>query len=247
MWWLISSPWSSHSNWCASLWTRWCASSLEKHGGKLLDRICRLSNLVEPCWYSLFNAEKQCIAQILVEVDDFIIAATPKLYEYLRSKFTKRFHVGKWECKLECDEAEYAGHHIQCSEDCIYIDQSKYIVEQIGSIQLSQGRRQNKNSRLQTDEFNSLRSLVFKFHLAWPRDKARSCRFGIYHGQQTVEDTAIANKSVNYLRCTADRALKLWKFNPENVVFIAISDAGASTQRPLTWLTEKDSLQMLLY
>ena len=64
-------------------------------------------NLIEPCWYSLFH-DGHCVAPVLVEVDDFIVAATPAHYEALRKSMTERFHFGKW----EKGEAEYAGRHI---------------------------------------------------------------------------------------------------------------------------------------
>ena len=62
-------------------------------------------------------------------------------YGALRKQLTDRFHFGKG----DEDEAEYAGRRIRCTEDCIYVDQSKYIIEQVQPIQLPKGRRSNKD------------------------------------------------------------------------------------------------------
>ncbi|CAK9023782.1 unnamed protein product, partial [Durusdinium trenchii] len=70
-------------------------------------------NLVEPCWYTLFSDKKECIAQVLIEVDDFIVCAAPDRYEWLKKQLTSRFHFGKW----EEDEAEYAGRHVRVTPE----------------------------------------------------------------------------------------------------------------------------------
>ena len=76
-------------------------------------------NLVEPCWCSKFDKKTgECLAQILVEVDDFIVASKPSYYETLKVLLNKRFHFGKW----DEDEAEYAGRHIKVLKDKILID-----------------------------------------------------------------------------------------------------------------------------
>ena len=44
----------------------------------LIEDLGCVRNIVEPCWFSLFDPRNgHCLAQILVEVDDFIVAATP--------------------------------------------------------------------------------------------------------------------------------------------------------------------------
>jgi len=183
-------------------------------------------NLVEPCWYSKFDEHGQCVAQILVEVDDFIIAAQKNHYGSIKESLTNRFKFGKW----EESEAEYAGRHIKCTPDCIYVDQSKYIIEQIHPVALQKGRCTQKNSQLTAEEFNALRSLTFKFN--WLGRETRPEAAGLASimasrlPNATIEDVGIANKFANYLRSTADRTLKLWKFDPHTMCFIAISDAG---------------------
>ena len=102
-------------------------------------------NLVEPCWFSKFCPHTgECLAQILVEVDDFIIAARQDNYQSIKDSMQKRFNFGKW----QEDEAEYAGRHIRCTEDAIFIDQYKYIHEQIHPIVLPRGRRQQTDQQL---------------------------------------------------------------------------------------------------
>ena len=138
-------------------------------------------NIVEPCWYSKFHLEtRECIAQILVEVDDFIVAAVPSFYQELKQAMQKRFSFGKW----QEDEAEYAGRRVRCNTDEILVDQYKYIQEQIHPISLAKGRRQAMNQSLTTEEFNALRSLIYKINWVAPRDQARSGWSGINHGLQ---------------------------------------------------------------
>ena len=179
-------------------------------------------NLVEPCWYSKFDEHGQCVAQILVEVDDFIIAAQKNHYGSIKESLTNRFKFGKW----EESEAEYAGRHIKCTPDCIYVDQSKYIIEQIHPVALQKGRRTQKNSQLTAAEFNALRSLTFKFNWLWRETRPEAAGLASIMASRlpnaTIEDVGIANKFVNYLRSTADRTLKLWKFDPHTMCFIAI-------------------------
>ena len=198
-------------------------------------------NLVEPCWYSLYDEAKQCIAQVMIEVDDFIIAAVPAHYNLLHKQLTERFTFGKW----ECDEAEYAGRHIRCTPDCIFIDQAKYIIEQLSPIKLAKGRRQQKDSKLNAEEFNLLRSLTFKCN--WLGRETRPEAAGLASimasrlPHATVEDVAIINKFVNYLRSTADRPLKIWRFDPEDMAFIVISDAGGISMKGAT-ITDSEGL-----
>ncbi|CAE7567734.1 unnamed protein product, partial [Symbiodinium sp. KB8] len=41
-----------------------------------------------------------------------------------------------------------------------------------------------------------------------------------------IEDITVINKNINFLRSTASRPLTLWKVNPADSAFIAVSDAG---------------------
>eukprot|EP00913_Durusdinium_trenchii_P022865 g21468.t2 len=183
-------------------------------------------NLVEPCWYTLFSDKRECLAQVLVEVDDFIVCAAPDHYDWLKSELTKRFHFGKW----EEDEAEYAGRHIRVMSDSIHVDQSKYIQEQVKPIPLAKGRRSTPDDLLSKEEFNLLRSLVFKIN--WLARESRPEASGLASlmagrlPNAQVSDVQVINKYVNFLRSTHDRPLKIWRFHPENVCFVVCSDAG---------------------
>ena len=190
---------------------------------------CR--NLVEPCWFSLYGKDRRPVAQLLVEVDDFVIAAKEDYAETLKEQLMSRFTFGKW----EKSEAEYAGRRIKCTKDCIYVNQSKYIIEQVHAVPLARGRRQQKESKLTKEEFEALRSLVFK--LNWLGRESRPEASGIASimasrlPHAVIEDVSTVNKFANYLRSTADREIKIWKFNPKEMVFIVCSDAGGISMK----------------
>ena len=189
-------------------------------------------NIVEPCWYSKFKNGKLC-AMVLVEVDDFIVAAVQDEYPALKKSMEAKFLFGKW----QEDEAEYAGRHVKCTEDAIYVDQYKYIHEQIHPIPLAKGRRQEVREELSTDEFTALRSLIYKVN--WVARESRPEATGIASILASklkwarVGDILTLNKFVNFLRTTAERPLKLWKYNPESMVFIVCSDAGGINTKGL--------------
>ena len=92
---------------------------------------------------------------MLVEVDVISRHAT---YGALCNQLTDRFHFGEW----DENEAEYAGRRIRCTENRIYVDQSECFIEQVQPIQLPKRRRSNKDPPLNKEEFNALRSLVYK-------------------------------------------------------------------------------------
>lgn len=50
----------------------------------------------------------------------------------------------------------------------------------------------------------------------------------------TVSDIIVANKAVNHLRGTATRPLIIWKFRPEDMTFIVVSDAGGVSMNGAT-------------
>ena len=183
-------------------------------------------NLVEPCWYMRFNDKGQNESQVLIEVDDFIISAAPEKKQALRECFEKRFHFGKWEDST----AEYAGRLIQVFDDKILIDRQKYILEQIHPVPLSKGRRSEKNAALTPEEFAAFRSTMHRIN--WVAKESRPEMSGLASimasklTAATVEDVLTVNKNVNFLRNTASRPLTLWRMDPENLSFIAISDAG---------------------
>ena len=193
----------------------------------LVEDVGCIRNIVEPCWFSKFCSKTgQLLAQILVEVDDFVVAAAPFYYETLKKHMESRFHFGKW----EEDQAEYAGRRIRCTPEAIYVDQAKYILEQIHPISLPRGRRQNSKESLNDMEFNSLRSLVYRIN--WVARESRPEAAGLASilasklKHARVEDIVLVNRFVNFLRTTAERPLKIWRYNPKHMAFIVCSDAG---------------------
>ena len=208
----------------------------------LVDEVGCIRNIVEPCWFSKFCSKTgKLIAQILVEVDDFVVAASPTYYDDLKKQMESRFHFGKW----EEDQAEYAGRRIRCSPDVIYVDQAKYILEQIHPITLPRGRRQSLKDPLTSDEFNLLRSLVYRIN--WVARESRPEAAGLasilasklHHAK--VEDIALVNRFVNFLRTTAERPLRIWKFDPRQMTFIVCSDAGGINTKGVD-LTDSEGL-----
>ncbi|CAE7241240.1 Abcb1 [Symbiodinium sp. CCMP2456] len=171
-----------------------------------------IRHITEPCWYLRFNSDKQNEAQVLVEVDDLIVATNPEVTESIKKTFQERFHFGKW----EYGEAEYAGR-------------------KVFPIQVAKGRRQLKDDKLNEEEFGLFRSLIYKVN--WLARESRpeaaglasimACR--LPHAQ--LKDIFTINKYVNHLRSTAARAIKIWRFEPEEMVFISVSDAGGVTVR----------------
>ena len=184
-------------------------------------------NLVEPCWFSKFDSKSgKPIAQILVEVDDFIISAHPSYHSHLKQLLTKRFHFGKW----EDDKAEYAGRFISCKEDRIEVDQSKYILEQIHPVLLPKGRRQQSSDDLTPSEFEAFRSLIYRINWVGketrPEVSGTASLMASKLKQAKVKDVMTVNKVVNFLRSTASRPLVVWSFDPHDMCFIVCSDAG---------------------
>ncbi|OLQ04125.1 hypothetical protein AK812_SmicGene12846 [Symbiodinium microadriaticum] len=191
-------------------------------------------NLVEPCWFSKFEAaSKKCIAQILVEVDDFIVSASSSEMPNLRGNLQSRFRFGKW----EEGNAEYAGRYIEDNGDHLAVSQEKYIIEQVSAVPLVKERKRQQSERLTPSEFEAFRSLVYK--LNWLGRETRPEAAGVASIMAsrlqvaTVKDIMVVNRFVNHLRNTAKRPLKIWQFDPEAMVFLAISAGGVNTKEEL--------------
>ena len=143
----------------------------------------------------------------------------------------------------EEDQAEYAGRRIRCTPEAIYVDQAKYILEQIHPISLPRGRRQNSKESLNDVEFNSLRSLVYRIN--WVARESRPEAAGLASilasklKHARVEDIVLVNRFVNFLRTTAERPLKIWRFNPKHMAFIVCSDAGGINTKGSEMVDEK--------
>ncbi|CAE7324282.1 RE1, partial [Symbiodinium necroappetens] len=188
-------------------------------------------HITEPCWYLRFDEKHRNEAQVLVEVDDLIVATNPSLTASIKETFQARFHFGEW----DYHEAEYAGRKVVMGSDYSTVSQEKYILEQVFPIQIAKGRRQLKEDKLNEEEFGLFRSLIYKVN--WLARESRPEAAGLAsimasrlpHAQ--LKDILILNKYVNHLRSTASRAIKIWRFKPEEMVFISVSDAGGVTVR----------------
>ena len=183
-------------------------------------------NLVEPCWWSRFDSEGRSESQVLIEVDDFIIGARPEIRNEIKKIFQERFDFGKW----EEDCADYAGRRVQCLEDRVLLDQEKYITEQVTPIPLPKHRRAMKDAELTEEEFQAMRSAVYKIN--WIAKETRPEMSGLASimasklKKAVIDDILVINKSINFLRATASRPLILWKMGLEDLAYVAISDAG---------------------
>ncbi|CAE7368225.1 RE1 [Symbiodinium sp. CCMP2456] len=185
-----------------------------------------IRNIVEPCWYMKFDQAGNNVAQILIEVDDFIVSAQPSLQNEIKELLHSHFVFGKW----EEGTADYAGRKVCCHEDRITVDQEKYILEQITPIPLAKHRKALKEASLTEEEFQAMRSAVYKIN--WVAKETRPEMSGLASimasklKTATIDDILIINKNINYLRTTASRPLILWKVDPRDSAFIAVSDAG---------------------
>ncbi|CAE7545245.1 unnamed protein product [Symbiodinium sp. CCMP2592] len=185
-------------------------------------------NLIEPCWWSRFDEHKRNEAQVLIEVDDFIVSCAPQVKSDLRKRFEARFHFGKW----EDNEAEYAGRLVKVLSDRILIHQEKYITEQVLPVPLLKGRRSQKESALTKDEFESFRSAIYKVNWVAKETRPEVCGTASLMASKlkdaTVDDVLVLNKNINFLRTTASRPLTIWKHDPNEMAFLAVSDAGGT-------------------
>ncbi|CAE7233206.1 unnamed protein product [Symbiodinium natans] len=202
----------------------------------LIDEMGYVRNLVEPCWFMKFEesseGKKKNVSQILLEVDDFIVTALPSHEAEVERRLRERFHFGKW----ERNEAEYAGRRVRVLHDRILVDQGKYIREQVRPVPLEKTRKQDKKSPLLKEEFEMLRSCIYK--IPWLAKESRPEMAGLASIMAsrltvaTIEDVMTVNKCVNHLNNTADRAITLWKFVPDEMSFVVVTDAGGITTRP---------------
>lgn len=116
-------------------------------------------SLLDPCVYVQHNEHNELVLLILIEVDDFIVAAKDeKIQQEAKDKLMSRFRFGKW----EVGEADFIGRHIKKEGNEIRMDQEKYIIEKMEAVHLSKGRRSNKDAPLQEEEFKDFRSMLYR-------------------------------------------------------------------------------------
>ena len=93
---------------------------------------------------------------ILLEVDDFNIAAQPSYEEELLEKLRQRFVFGKW---LR-GEADFNGRRVRITDTDVFMHQEKYVLEKLKAIELSKNRRAQKDSPLLEGELEAFRSML---------------------------------------------------------------------------------------
>ena len=180
-------------------------------------------SLLEPCLYVHYAPGGSVDGLILIEVDDLAIAQTNAEADF-QQRFQAAFRFGKWEKR----EASYAGRRIRQRDQYVLVDQEKYILEKLHPISLQE--KQQKDRRLSLDEFNQLRSLVYKF--SWVAKESRPEASGSasilaqHLKTPTVSDVLIANRVVKFLRSSASQCLTIWRHDPKNLRVISVSDAG---------------------
>ncbi|CAE7298113.1 unnamed protein product, partial [Symbiodinium microadriaticum] len=192
-------------------------------------------NLVEPCWLMKFEYEAdgkaRNVSQILLEVDDFIVTVLPSHEKQVEEELRQRFTFGKW----EKGAAEYAGRRVRTFHDKVLIDQGKYIREQVRPVPLEKHRKQDRKAVLNETEFQLLRSAIYKVN--WLAKESRPEMAGLASimasrlSVATIDDVLTVNKCINHLHNTADRALTIWRFDPKEMAFVVVTDAGGISIR----------------
>ena len=185
---------------------------------------------LDPCLFIKQTAarevSKRVRALILLEVDDFNIAARTEYQDELLAKLKERFIFGKW----EYDEADFNGRHVKIMSHGVHMHQEKYVLEKIHAIDLPRGRRSQKGSLLLGPEIESLRSMLYR--ISWVAHQTRPEAAGMVSilssrlQNATVEDAILLNKMVGHLRSTAKQGIRLHPYDPEKTTFIGVSDAG---------------------
>ena len=203
--------------------------------GYLVKELGYVRNLVEPCWFMKFEEDNdgklQNVSQILLEVDGFIVTALPSHEKQVEDKLRGRFVFGKW----DKGAAEYAGRRVRTFPDKVFIDQGKYIREQVRPVPLEKHRKQDRKARLNNSEFQLLRSAIYKVN--WLAKESRPEMAGLASIMAsrlpvaTIDDIFTVNKCINHLHNTADRALIIWRFDPREMAFVVVTDAGGISIR----------------
>ena len=132
---------------------------------------------------------------------------------------------------IEVDDLAIGTKRMQEAEfqqQYVLVDQEKYILEKLHPVLLQE--KQQKDRRLSLDEFNQLRSLVYK--ISWVAKESRPEASGSasilaqHLKAPTVSDVLIANRVVKFLRSSASQCLTIWRHDPKNLRVISVSDAG---------------------
>ena len=88
-------------------------------------------------------------------------------------------------------------------------------------------RNSKKDRKLSLDEFNQLRSLVYK--ISWVAKESRleasgsASTLAQHLKAPTVSDVLIANRVVKFLRASASQCLTIWRHDPRNLRVISVT------------------------
>ena len=112
----------------------------------------------------------------------------------------------------------------------VRFDQEKYIIEKIHPMELSRGRRGKKEDALSEEEFRAFRSTLYR--VSWVAHQTRpevsgtvSILASRMHNAR-VSDAIYLNKAIGHLRSSATQPLRIRGYEPQQMTFIGVSDAG---------------------
>ena len=124
-----------------------------------------IESLLKPCLYVHYAPGGSVDGLILIEVDDLAIGTKRMQEAEFQQRFQAALRFGKWEKR----EASYAGRRIRQRDQNVLVDQVKNILEKLHPVLLRE--KQQKDRKLSLDEFNQLRSLVYK--ISWVAKESR--------------------------------------------------------------------------
>lgn len=200
------------------LWHRTLTSWLVQDGFE--------KSLLEPCLWVKRSSQGEPRAIILIEVDDLIVATHPQEKAGLKTRLQSRFNFGKW----KTGESDFAGRHLRQAGDRIYVDQEKYILEQLAPMRLAKERRAAPSDLLTQDEIRGYRTMVAQ--IQW---LGRETRPDVAAGASlqsaalpspTVADAMLCIKIVKHLKSSSSQKIVVWSLDPNSVTFVTVSDAG---------------------
>ena len=97
-------------------------------------------SLLEPCVYAHHAPGGSVDGLILIEVDDLAIGSKRSQEAVFQQRFQAVFRFGQWEKR----EASCAGRRIRQREQCILVDQDKYILEKVRPVLLTETAERQK-------------------------------------------------------------------------------------------------------
>ena len=136
---------------------------------------------------------------ICCHVDDFYWGGTKDFEKYVIDVLRKTFKTSH----EEYENFKYLGVFIQQKNDCIYLDQQKYI-DDLEEVHINKDRRMSKGSPLNIIEARQLRGLAGQ--LNWASSQTRpdmsfgACEVSVSIKDAKVNDLLVANKNIRKLK-----------------------------------------------